>query len=73
LVRLCEQFLNDFQPYKPFEQEFPENPYSLFVHTFLADRPAENRTKVFGFWQKCPIFVEKYAKYSVKTNYSADT
>jgi hypothetical protein len=60
---------------KPFSasqaQEFPENPYLLFVHAFLGDRPTgsyffRQKVKIFGFGGK-------YAEYSGKTNYSAFT
>jgi hypothetical protein len=72
--------VKDFVPQKPINQEFPENPYPLFVPAFLEDRPTENEllyvqksSKYFVFGKNVRYSVKKSAEYLVRTNYSADT
>jgi hypothetical protein len=58
-------------------QEFPENPYFLFVPSLLGAKPTGSKfsgKKVLVFFGKIVRYsVKKYVEYSVKTNYSSDT
>jgi hypothetical protein len=73
LVRLYETFVNDFSLTSTnLTKKFL---FPIHFWAFLGEKQIFFRSivLVFGFQHKCSIFGKKYAEYSVKTNYLADT